>query len=288
MYRLLRLLEETMSRKTLVAKVGMVAMLWSPLLMAADAQRCTISRDVLRPYTSATATAGDFAASRRAFYARQNVACAPTPWSAAEKAVLFDWLAKEMLVDWQSEFTAWERRGVKVDEFSSEAVAHFQRALLDTIDAVTNAGDMRHRETILRYGSGKAIAKLGSAMHADVLAAAQRPALLTGLGRKHNPQEEAIRAIGIWLDPAEKAFSATEKGTMSRTLMELLSDDGTYQPGDYKLTNTLIRALGSSDSAEVAQKLSTWHHLNESRGGGLAAEAAQAAQAVRERIQKSM
>jgi hypothetical protein len=39
-----------------------------------------------------------------------------------------------MSLDWQSTFTDWQRRGGKVDEFSSEAVAHFQRDLLETID----------------------------------------------------------------------------------------------------------------------------------------------------------
>lgn len=275
MYRLLRLLEETMSTKALIAAVGLTATLWSPLLMAADAQRCAISADVLRPYASARATQADFATSRRALYARQSTACAATPWSAAEKDVLYRWLAKEMSRDWRSTLT---------DEFASEAVAHFQRDLLETIDAVTNSGDVAHRETILRYAGGKAIAKLGPAVRAEVLAAAQRPTLLAGLGRKHDAQEEAVRAIGYWIDPADKSFNADEKREMARVVSGLLSDDGSVRPGGYKSTTTILWTLGRSNSAQVEQKLSAWRHLNAAHGGHLAAEADQAIKAIRQRI----
>lgn len=273
-----------MSGKSLIAAVGLTATLWSPCLVAADAQRCTISRDVLRPYTAPAATPQDFAASRRAFYARQSTACVAMPLSATEKGVLYRWLAKEMSLDWQSTFTAWERRGGKVDEFSSEAVAHFQRDLLETIDAVTTTADVGHRETILRYAGGEAIARLGAEVRADVLASAQRPAPLAGLARKHDPQEEAVRAIGYWLDPANKAFNVDEKRQMASVLTGLLSGDGSVKSGQYRSTITILWALGRSDSADVEQKLSAWRHLNEARGGHLVAEADQAIEAVRQRI----
>ena len=276
-----------MSRKALIAAVGLTATLWSPLLLAADAQRCAISRDVLRPYTTAAATHADFAASRRAFYARQSTACAGLAWSATEKDVLYQWLAKEMSLDWRSTFTAWQRRGAKVDEFTSEAVAHFQRDLLETIDAVTTSADLAQRETILRYAGGRAIASLGSEVRADVLAAATRPALLAGLGRKHNAQEEAVRAIGYWLDPADKSIDADEKRQMARVVTGLLSIDGSVEPDAYKATTTILWALGRSDSADAAQKLSAWRHLNESKGGHLVAEADQALKAVQQRIKAS-
>jgi hypothetical protein len=287
MLRLLRLLEDTMSQKALIAAVGLTATLWAPLLVAADAERCAISPDVLRPYAAPAATHADFAASRRAFYGRQSTACAATAWSAAEKDVLYEWLAKEMSLDWQSTFTDWQRRGAKVDERSSEAVAHFQRDLLETIDAVTTPAEIAHREAILRYAGGAAIAKLGPAVHDDVLASAQRPALLAGLGRKHDPREEAVRAIGYWLDPANEAFRADQKRQMARVLTGLLSADGSVKSGEYKATVTILWALGRSDSADVERELSAWRHLNASHGGHLAAEAEQAIEAVRQRIQAS-
>jgi hypothetical protein len=275
----------------LMTAIGLFAALaGQPAEARATMQPCTITRDVLKPYASPeTASLADFAAARKTLVAMHTQRCSGKVWTASEKKVLFDWLAAEMSLDWQNVFTAWERRGVKVDEFSAEGVAGFQRLLLEDLANVTTSADLGYRDTILRYADGTAIAKLGRQVYGEVLAAAQRPALLSGLGRKHDPQEEAIRALGIWLDPADKRFTTDEKQQMTRALTGLLSADGSYRPREYRMTVAVLKALGSSDSPEVVEKLSAWRHLNATQGGGLAVEAEQAANAVRERIQaKSM
>ena len=256
------------------------------------AQPCTITREVLKPYAApATATQADFAASRAALVEVHTNRCTGKVWTAAEKRVLYEWLVQEMSLDWQSVFAAWGRRGQTVDaDLAWEGPLHFQRQLLEDVANVTTSADLAYRDTLLRFADGNAIAKLGHAAYADVLAAAQRPALLVGLGRSRNPQEEAIRALGIWLDPDTPGFTAGEKADMARVLMGLLSDDLSYRsPVEYKMTNTLLRALAQSDSAEVAQRLSDWQKLNEAKGGSFVTEAREAAQAVRDRVQsKSM
>lgn len=252
---------------------------------------CELSPAALEVYRKPlSATAAEWRASRDAVNAVITKRCPSGPASAASRAVLFAVLEQEMTLDYDAVFTAWARQDGKRSEGAGEGVAYFQKDLLDAIDRITSAKDVAHKEIILKYANGTAIAKLGRAVRAQVLRqAGTPPEHFYGLVEQ-NPQAEAMRAIGRWLSPSDTTLTADEKREFALFVAGALPPNGHVLAGAHtRAVETIVEALGNSDVPEIEGRLRSWRHSYENVNGTgttLGRLALEAAEKVKQRAKK--
>ncbi|MDQ3280297.1 MAG: hypothetical protein M3Q69_02680 [Acidobacteriota bacterium] len=264
------------------------------LASAARAAPCSLSPAVLAPLRHPTAaTDGEWKESRKALYRLMtDAACAKGPADASSRAVLFDLLEAEMTLDYKQLFKEWERRdGKPLSEGAAEGPLVLQRDLLAYIDRIVTPRDLPYRDVILQYANGTAIARLGREVRLDVKKqAGTSPKFLHGVARRSS-QEEAFRAIGFWLDPADTTLTPAEKREFAFSIAGALPPDGTVLLGPHEReVTTIVQALGKSNVPEIEEKLRAWRHAFENRNGAghsLARITQEAADQVRARARKS-
>jgi len=253
---------------------------------------CELSPSVLDVYRKPlSATSAEWRASRDAVNAVFATRCASGPRSAASRAVLFAVLEHEMTLDYDAVFAAWARQdGKPLSEGAGEGIAYFQKDLLEYLDRITAAKDVAHKDVILRYANGTAIAKLGRAVKKEVFKQAGTPPQhFYGL-IEHNPQAEAMRAIGYWLRPSDDTLTADEKRDFALFVAGALPPDGHVLSGAHaRAVETIVEALGNSDVPEIESKLRSWRHAYENASGTgttIGRLAGEAADKVRSRAKK--
>jgi hypothetical protein len=226
---------------------------------------CVVLPAILDVYSHPlTATKGEWRSRRSGFEAMITGACVDGPADAASRAVVFEFLEKEMTLDYRSVFEAWRAEdGKPLSEGAAEGFAMLQRDLLDYVDRIVAPSDVRHRDIILTYARGRAIAKLGAAVKNDVLRnAATPPSRFHGLVQQ-NTQAEAMRAIGYWLDPASTVLTPAERREHAKILVTALPGDASLLVHDSHRTfaAAALEALGRSDSAEAEHAIRTWREM---------------------------
>src|SRR5437763_12419877 len=260
--------------------------------VGASADPCKLRDELLNPYRSpATATREQWRLTKDAVSALESKSC-DGPRDEASRAVLFQIVEKEMTLNYGRILQDWEKQdGRPVSEGAVEGLSIFQTELLAYVDRITSPRDLPFRNTILRYGNGLAISKLGRpVVDAVVEQASHPPAALDGTIR-HNAQEEAFRAIGYWLAPENNVIDAAEKQRLGRFLAGALPPDGVTGSGlQYRFTETLLRAIGNSDDGDVEAALGAWrqkHENSQGSGGSLDRIAGESLEKIRKRMKKT-
>jgi hypothetical protein len=232
---------------------------------------CGVSPALVDVYRNPTsATSAEWTAARKAANDLMLTSCeAGGPKDKASRALIFSLLEKELTVDYDAVFAAWQKRsGKPLSESAAEGVRYFQQDLLSYIDRIVSPQDLPHRRIILEYANGLAIAKLGRAVKDEVIQqSGRRPKTIYGLVRQ-NRQEEAFRAIGYWLDPADATLTAAEKRQHAMEIAGVLPPDGVLHSDLHtRMVTTVVEALGHSDETQVEEKIRSWRHTYENANG---------------------
>jgi hypothetical protein len=248
----------------------------APLTFAASP--CTLDRAVLAPYENAEASEEQWALSRRTV--ANFMSCAPETVDATSRRVFFDVVDREYRADHGQQLEQWQARRPG-SQALFEGINVYQQELRDYMQRlVTFHGGDEFRQTIITFGNARTIASLGRPVKNDVLKMLGTPNLRYGLSGRHNPQREALAAVGFWIDPAERGFSATEKDEMTMMLTGLLTVSENVAPGDHRrLVETAIDALGRSDDPQAEKDIRKWMEKQDPKGS-LYRKAAKAADAI--------
>jgi hypothetical protein len=218
--------------------------------------QCTLSPDLLRAYHDGGATANDFAAVRRALWPFIEH-CPNGPADRASRKVLFDLIDAEfgMGVDIRREFDPADDRDHAAAR--DEGIRYTRRDLRTYLDAIVTPADLEFKHTILSYGRPLAIAKLGPAVRDDVVRNATTPTGVVYAYMTTTAQQEALGALGYWIDPANGNFSGAEKNKFTAILLAYLDHvpANGASVSDKSLLLEVINALGRSDSPAVEAAL---------------------------------
>jgi len=212
-------------------------------------ERCSLSADLLRPYSDPGATAKDFAAVRRALWPFMQ-RCPAGPSDHASRKMLFDLYAAEFGqgLDLTREFDPADDRSHSAAR--EEGIRYSRYEMRGYLDAIVTPADVEFKKTILAYGRPLAISKLGPAVKDDVLRNAKTP---TGIVYAYMPataQQEALGALGYWIAPSNSDFSPIDKKRFTSVLLAYL-DHLPPNPAsvtDKGLLLEVIHALARSDS----------------------------------------
>jgi hypothetical protein len=187
-----------------------------------------------------------------------------------------------------TDFSAQMKRAAGDDEANArwEAIMTFQNDLSTYLDSIVGRSDIAYKSTILRFGSGRAIAALGPAAKADVIAAATSAGKLSGFEHHHNPQQAAFDAIGEWIDPSNHDFDAHDKAQLNALLVRAIdAADGVVQPGMHQAVMVaLARAAGHSDDPRAAAALRRFTARLQHKGGEVFESANHSADQVDARV----
>lgn len=241
--------------------------------------RCTLSPDLLRPYSKPGATANDFSAVRRAIWPFMQ-RCPNGPTDHASRKVLFDLYQAEfgLGLDLTREFDlADDRNHAAAREEGIQYTRYEMRAYLD---AIVTPADLEFKKTILSYGRPLAISKLGPAVKDDVVRNATTP---TGVVYAYMPgtaQQEALGALGYWIAPSNPEFGTHDKQRFTNILLAYLDhiSPNPSSVSDKGLLLEVIHALGRSDSSAAEDGLRSF--LGKHPEAELGKNAANAASAV--------
>jgi hypothetical protein len=257
---------------------------------APKATPCTVPASLLDIYSNLeNVTAAEWNAARTTARGVIKACTAAAPKDPASRALLFSLLKQEMLVHYDPLLVTWQKRGDDYTmESTSEGILSFQRELLEMMDRMVSPQDMAHANIILEYANGLAISKLGREIKEQVLLqSGGRARFIYGLVL-HNRQEENFRAIGYWLDPADKTLTAAEKSQFALTIAGALPRDGVINNEAHaRFVTTIITALGNSSDPKVEEKLRAWQGMHEGAAGSdssIADLAGQAADTIKKRV----
>lgn len=234
---------------------------------------CTVPASVLDIYSKVeNASGAEWDAARTATRNVIQACTAAVPKDPASRALLFSLLKQEMLVHYDPILSKWQTRA---DEYTAESTAEgilsFQQELLALIDRMVvpaDVEDVHHKSIILEYANGLAISKLGPAIKDEVLLqSGGRARFIYGLVL-HNRQEENFRAIGYWLDSADKTLTAAEKSKFALALAQALPQNGIVNNEAHaRMVTTILDALASSSDPAVEEKLRAWQGVYASVAG---------------------
>ncbi len=256
--------------------------------VAAPPQGCTIGKDsaLLRPLQHPyTASHAEWTTAARVF-ASISRACPNGPTDPDSRARLFEYIDGKVTLDYARLCEIWTKGNVgSGDGCVSEEEHNGLRTYLDQIVDPTRDAD--RTSMILKDGNGLAISKLGPAVKSRILDMASSPQPLEPF---HDPQIEALRAIGYWLLPGDSLFTPDDKAQFVTLLVSALPAADKVAGGrETMMTRAVLQALGNSSSPDVAQTLRTWGELNQATrnyASPLAANAKAAALAVEKRAQQ--
>lgn len=256
--------------------------------LAAPPEACTIGKDsaLLQPLQHPyTATHPQWTAAARVF-ASISRACPNGPSDPESRSRLFEYIDGKVTLDYARLCEIWTKGNVgSGDGCVSEEEHNGLRAYLDQI--VDPSRDSDRTSMILKDGNGLAISKLGPSVKGRVLDMASSPQPLEPF---HDPQFEALRALGYWLLPNESRFTRDEKTEFTTLLVHALPPADKVAGGrETLMTRAILQALGNSSSPDVAQTLRMWGKLNQATRNyesSLATNARAAATAVEKRVQQ--
>lgn len=239
-------------KKTMV--VAAFLLLCVAPLFAQD--RCALSPNLLRPYSDPGATANDFSAVRRALWPFME-RCPQGPTDHASRKVLFDLYAAEFGqgIDLTREFDLADDRPHSAAR--EEGIQYSRHEMRVYLDAIVTPADLEFKKTVLSYGGPVAISKLGPVAKDDVVRNATTP---TGVVYAYMPataQQEALGALGYWIDPSNASFSPADKKHFTNILLAYL-DHLPPNPAsvtDKGLLLEVIHALAKSDSQAAEEGL---------------------------------
>ncbi len=204
-------------------KVGTFALLVFLSTSALAAAPCTLDREVLLPYElGAAATEEQWRDSRRAIM--DFTECDASAIDAASRRLFFEVVRAEFEADHKPALERWVAKRPE-SEALFEAIRIFEYRLREVMDRIVTPDDGAFAETILAYGSAKAIAALGPAVQRDVIRQLGKPGHAYGVAKQYDAQREAVGALGYWIDPADDSFSAAEKATFVAILTSLLENE---------------------------------------------------------------
>jgi hypothetical protein len=183
--------------------------------------------------------------------------CPQGPTDHASRKVLFDLYAAEfgMGIDLTRQFDLADSR--ERSAAREEGIRYSRYEMRAYLDAIVTPADVEFKKTILSYGRPLAISKLGPAVKDDVVRNATTP---TGVVYAYMPataQQEALGALGYWLDPSTSTFPAADKKHFANILLAYLDHipPNPTSVTDKGLLLEVIRALGRSDSPSAEDGL---------------------------------
>jgi hypothetical protein len=274
----------TMTRRLFIA----LSLVFALTAVAAPRQGCLIGKDsallkpLMHPYA---ASHEEWTAAARVFASVMH-ACPNGPSDGKSRERLFDYIDGKLSLDYDRLCAVWTKGSAgSGDGCVSEEEHNTLRTYLDTI--VDPARDSHRTGTILKHGNGLAISKLGQTVKSRVLDMASTPQAVEPF---HDPQIEALRALGLWLLPNENRFTTEEKAQFTTLLLHALPPAEHVAGGrETVMARAVLQALGNSSRPDVAQTLRAWAQMNQSAlsyASPLAANAKSAAVAVEKRAQQ--
>jgi len=217
---------------------------------------CVLSPDLLRPYSEPGSTANDFAAVRRALWPFIQH-CPHGPADHESRKVLFDLIAAEfgMGLDLTREFDLADDRDRSAAR--EEGIRYTRHDLREYLDAIVTPEDVEFKKTILSYGRPLAISNLGPAVKDDVVRNATTPTGVVYAYMMATAQQEALGALGYWIDPSHTDFGSADKKRFTNILLAYL----VHLPAnpnsvpEKSLMLEVVKALGRSDSQAAEEGL---------------------------------
>jgi hypothetical protein len=212
--------------------------------------------------------------------------CPNGPSDPESRQLLFDYIDQKLSLDYDHLCAIWTKGH---DDTGDGCIDHDEhndlRAYLDQI--VDPSRDIGRMSMILKHGNGLAISKLGLAAKSRVVDMASGPQPVEAF---HDPQIEALRALGYWLLPNESRFTPDDKAQFTMLLLHALPPADKVAGGrETVMARAILQALGNSSRPDVAQALRNWAQLNQASrnyASPLAVSATTAAVAVEKRVQQ--
>jgi hypothetical protein len=251
---------------------------------AAQPAPCTLDPRLLALYDSAaTAKPAEFGKLRLTVETFMSN-CPRGPLDPLSRKVFFDLVDREYSTDFGVQMA--QARGEQESQARWEAITIFQGDLSRYLDEIVGPRDMEYKSTILKVGSGRALAALGPAVKGDVLRLATTAGhKLSGFEHRHNAQAAAFEALGYWIDASNGDFNQREKGQLNGLLTGALDASSGAIEGDAH-SRTLIaitRSLGHSDDPRAAASLRRFAERLESKKGEIYESARKSADDVEAR-----
>jgi hypothetical protein len=259
------------------------------MMFAALSQPCTIDRDsvLLKPLNHPYAAShAEWTTAARVF-ATITRTCPTGSSDAQSRARVFDYIDGKLSLDYNRLCEIWTNGNAgSGDGCVNEEEQDDLRAYLDQI--VDPLRDSDRVNMIFKHGNALAISKFGPAVERRVLDMASGPQPLEPV---HDPQIEALRALGYWILPNESRFTPQDKARFTALLLQSLPPADKVAGGrETLLARAILQALGNSSRANVAETLRTWAKLNEATlkyTSRLAENAKTAAVTIEKRVQQA-
>ena len=262
----------------------LLSALFAPSAFGAGSSPCRLSDSVLGPYRDANATDAAMAASRRALF--ELMGCEPAAIDARSRKIFFEAMDLEFNADHSASIERWAKAHAAANpEGMFEAVSglqHEMRAYLDRL--YEPALDAQFEHVVLRYGQAKTIARLGPASKADVIEVLSTSHRRYGVGKRHNPQVDALAALGHWIDPANASFTPVEKYELAQILTALLEVSENVEPGNHlRLIEATLSSLAKSDDSHAIAAVEKWLARRKDPNDSLSRRAAKTLQEMKGR-----
>ena len=221
---------------------------------------------LLAPYDHPeTATSTEWQQSRNVAH-RLMTNCPLGPNEATAREAFFDFASRQFELDYDHLSQVWEEQGEPLSDGAIESIWYFETELRRYLTQIADpARDSKHAETLLKHAHGEAIARFGATVADAVRKLASSKTVREGypehrvIVHDHDSRVEAIRAIGLWLDPSTAEFSPRQRKDFAQLLIDLLPEpDFIPRSDDRRSTEAIIWALGHSSDPEVAAGLVDW------------------------------